>query len=527
MKLWVTRTAPDAHATADRLRALGHEPVVAPLLEVRTLEGVKPDLKGVTALAFTSRNGVAAFAGLTRRRNLPVYTVGEATAEAAREAGFGAVSSADGALAELVALIALHPPKGRLLWPGAAQPAGDLAAAVAPHGVECLHLAVYETVESAIVAPSGLDGVLVHSPRAARVLAGRVTETEAGALGLFAISRHAAQPLSHLPFRFVEIAANPDETALLDLTVRPIGANQRTMTTTEPATPGPASKDDTARGAGGAVPNDPSAYRAKKGVSRPMLVVACVASVIFGVAISKLVLGGAPSPEGADPREPAAPWFNITPRAETPAPETVAPVVPVAPVAASGEVADLSARIARLEEEQRRTASAAGAALATTALLQAAQTSRPFTAELAAVEALLPQAETSALKRLAQTGAPTRSMLADEFAAAAAEAASAARAPGKDAGPVAQLSHALSRIVTIRRIEGGTGADAVIIRAERLVRDGDLEGALVQMGRLPAPARTAFAPWIARAEPRIELDRRLASVRTASIRALAASGQTS
>ena len=34
MKLWVTRTAPDAHATATRLRALGHEPVVAPLLEV-------------------------------------------------------------------------------------------------------------------------------------------------------------------------------------------------------------------------------------------------------------------------------------------------------------------------------------------------------------------------------------------------------------------------------------------------------------------------------------------------------------
>jgi hypothetical protein len=118
-------------------------------------------------------------------------------------------------------------------------------------------------------------------------------------------------------------------------------------------------------------------------------------------------------------------------------------------------------------------------------------------------------------------------MLADEFAAAAAEAASAARAPGKDAGPVAQLSHALSKIVTIRRIEGGTGSDAIIIRAERLVRDGDLEGALVQMGRLPAPARTAFAPWIARAEPRIELDRRLASVRAASIRALAASGQTS
>ena len=59
--------------------------------------------------------------------------------------------------------------------------------------------------------------------------------------------------------------------------------------------------------------------------------------------------------------------------------------------------------------------------------------------------------------------------------------------------------------------------DAVIIRTEKLVNDGDLEGALMEMRRLPATARTAFAPWIARAEPRIELDRRLAAVRAASI----------
>jgi len=527
VKLWVTRTAPDALATAERLRALGHEPVAAPLLEVRTLENARADLKGVGAFAFTSRNGVAAFAALTRRRNLPVYTVGEATAQAARAAGFGAVASADGALAELVALIALHPPKGTLLWPGALEPAGDLAAALAPHGVVCVHLPVYETVESAIVPPAGVEGVLVHSPRAARVLANRVGPEAVAGWRLFAISHHAAQPLAHLPFRSVEIAEKPDETALLDLTMTPIGANQRIMTTTEPASHGPASKDASPSGAATAVPGDPSAYRAKKGVSVPMVVIACLACAVFGVAISKLVLGGAATPEGADPRDPVVPWFNPAPRAETPTPEAAAPVIPLAPTPASEEVADLSARLARIEAEQRRTASAAGAALATTALLQAAQTSRPFTAELAAVETLLPQAETSALRRLAQTGAPTRSMLADEFTAAAAEAAAAARAPGKDAGPVAQLSHALSNIVTIRRIEGGTGADAIIIRAERLVRDGDLEGALVQMSRLPAPARTAFAPWIARAEPRIELDRRLAAVRAASIRALAASGRAS
>lgn len=528
MKIWVTRTAPDAQLTADRLRALGHEPVTAPLLEVRNLVGAKPQFSGVGALAFTSRNGVAAFGRLTPRRDLPVYTVGEATAEAARAAGFGAVSSADGALAELVALIALHPPTGRLLWPGAAEPAGDLVGALEPHGVVCLHLPVYETVESAIVPPVGVDGVIVHSPRAARVLAHRITPEATARWRLFAISRNAAQPLSHLPFRSVEIAAKPDETALLDLTMRPIGANQRTMTTTEPASHGPASTDASPRGAATAVPGDPSAYRPKKGFGWPIVAAVCVASVVFGIAISRLV-PGAPQAETGEAHEPAVPWFApAAPHVEVPVQEATPPPVAVTdPAAASPEVADLSARLARIEADQQRTASAAGAALATTALLQAAQTSRPFTAELASVETLLPQAETSALRRLAQTGVPTRSMLAEDFTAAAADAAAAARAPADDAGLVAQLSHALSKIVTIRRVEGGRGADAILIRAEELVRHGDLEGALAQMERLPAASRAAFAPWIARAEPRVELDRRLAAVRAASIRALTAEARAS
>lgn len=520
LKIWVTRTAPDAQATAERLKDLGHEAVVAPLLEVRNLGDVKLDLKGVTALAFTSRNGVAAFAVLTRRRNFPVYTVGEATARAAHAAGFGAVSSANGALAELVALIALHPPKRRLLWVGPTEPAGDLAAALAPHGVSCTLLPVYETVETGAVPPSGIDAVMVHSPKAARVLARRLSPRDTQPLRLLAISAHAAEPLSHLPFTSVEIAASPDETALLDLTMRPIGANQRTMTTTEPSSPGPI-------GASTQVPGDPAAYRKTKGKGVSWLVFAmgCAAFLVVGVAISRLV-PGLPDADGA-PLRNSVDYFNppvaAPPRAEaTPA---ATPVLGLGPAPASDEVADLSARLARIEADQRRTGAAAGAALATTALLQAAQTSRSFVPELAAVETLLPQAETAPLRRLAQTGVPTRSMLAEEFADAAADASIAARAPAHDAGFVAQARHALSNIVTIRRVEGGRGPDAVIIAAERLVSDGDLEGALIQMRKLPPAARNAFAPWIARAEPRIELDRRLTAVRSASITALAASGR--
>ena len=61
--VWVTRAQPGAAATAERLRAMGYEPLVAPLLEVRTLPGGPIDLTGVAALAFTSASGILTIFG--------------------------------------------------------------------------------------------------------------------------------------------------------------------------------------------------------------------------------------------------------------------------------------------------------------------------------------------------------------------------------------------------------------------------------------------------------------------------------
>jgi uroporphyrinogen-III synthase len=64
------------------------------------------DLTHVAALAFTSVNGVEAFARLSAERRSPVFAVGDRTARAAREAGFADVVSADGDVEALAALIA-------------------------------------------------------------------------------------------------------------------------------------------------------------------------------------------------------------------------------------------------------------------------------------------------------------------------------------------------------------------------------------------------------------------------------------
>ena len=222
-KVWVTRASPGAQATAERLRALGFAPVVAPLLEIRPIPGGPIDLTGVAALAFTSANGVAAFAARCATRDLPAFAVGAATAEVARAAGFAQVVSAEGDVEALAPVIAAHGPfAGVVLHPGPAEPAGDLVAALEARGVRATRLAVYETVtlaaDPAIDAPGPDAGlVLLHSPKAARALATRLAGRPAGGLTALCLSANVAAPLAGVGLAAVRVAAAPTEAALLDL----------------------------------------------------------------------------------------------------------------------------------------------------------------------------------------------------------------------------------------------------------------------------------------------------------------------
>jgi uroporphyrinogen-III synthase len=217
MRIWVTRTQPDATTTAARLRALGHDPVVAPVLESRPIAGVVLPLDGVEALAFSSAHAVTAFAALSPKRDFAVFTTGAATATRARQAGFKAVVSADGdaeALADLVARA--HPT--RVLHPSAAEPAADLAALLGARHIPAQSIPVYETVRTRLTnPPPGIDAVLIHSARAAAIVAHLLADARMLHVEAFAISRAAAQPLAALGLARIDHAPFPNEAALLDL----------------------------------------------------------------------------------------------------------------------------------------------------------------------------------------------------------------------------------------------------------------------------------------------------------------------
>ena len=214
-RIWVTRTQPQADATAQRLRQMGLEPVVAPVLISRPV-AADIDLTGVAALAFTSATAVRAFADAGPRRDLPVFAVGGATAEAARAAGFPHVLASRGDVEALADLIAAARPL-LVLAPAAREPAADLTSLLAAHGVNARSVVVYETVPARPDPPAGLDAVLVHSRKAGREVAGLVTPAMAAALTAFAISEAAAAPLRGLPFARIVTAPFPDEASLLHL----------------------------------------------------------------------------------------------------------------------------------------------------------------------------------------------------------------------------------------------------------------------------------------------------------------------
>ena len=212
-RVWVTRAEPGATRTAKALTALGFEPVVRPLLAIRFLTPPL-ELEGVDTLAFTSRNGVAAFAALTPDRHWPVLTVGDATAVAAREAGFRSVTSASGAVDDLAILICRTlGPATTILHISARIAAADLASHVG-HGIRVRTLIAYEAVETDEDVPEDIDAVLVHSPRVARMVAARVTPATARRWVAIAISGAAAQPLAAIGFAALRVAEHPNDASV-------------------------------------------------------------------------------------------------------------------------------------------------------------------------------------------------------------------------------------------------------------------------------------------------------------------------
>ena len=186
----------------------------------------------VQAILLTSANGARALAVAApggAARTLPVLAVGDATARAAREAGFGTVMTADGDVDALAALAIrrLHPGAGRLVHVAGRVSTGDLVPRLRAAGFAAERVPLYDAVAAAALsAPArraleaqALAGVVLFSPRTARLFAKLARESglesTARALTAFCLSRAVAMAAETLFWHRVCVAAEPRQDALV------------------------------------------------------------------------------------------------------------------------------------------------------------------------------------------------------------------------------------------------------------------------------------------------------------------------
>ena len=230
MRILITRPELEAQRFAAQLDGHGIASVIAPLMSIEPVESPLPPLAAVQALIFTSANGVRAFSARETRRDLPAYAVGEATAAAARDAGFANAISAGGDAEGLAALLAdrIDPAKGPLLHIAGADQAGDLPGVLRARGYELQQAVLYRAVAApelpalarAAIESGGVSGVALFSPRSAAIFADRAAAAGLGAnlasLDAYCLSRAVAAALEgKATFRAVRVAARPHAEALI------------------------------------------------------------------------------------------------------------------------------------------------------------------------------------------------------------------------------------------------------------------------------------------------------------------------
>lgn len=211
--LAVLRPEPGNAATAARIEALGRAAIRLPLFAVRPLAWEAPYPADHDAILLTSANTLRhGGLGLAALRHLPAFAVGEATATAARAAGFDVVATGARDGAALVDL-AQGQARKRLLLLGGRERTLDVGGAVTAA------IAVYASEPLPVAADrlAALDGAiaLLHSARAARRLADLVAAPARARIALAAIS-HATGDAAGPGWRSCALAAAPADAALLD-----------------------------------------------------------------------------------------------------------------------------------------------------------------------------------------------------------------------------------------------------------------------------------------------------------------------
>lgn len=235
MRLIVTRPTEDLAPLKAKLEAMGHAVLAAPMLAI-AFTGAPVPQKPYQAVLVTSANGARAIACHREGKRIAAagaITVGPASAQTARAAGFARVEAAaggdvGGVIAHVIAT--RSPAQGPLLYASGEVTAGALEETLGRAGFAVDRVILYAAQPvaalgddvAAAIRTAAAHGVLLYSPRTAAVWAGLLAAADltdaAQGLRHFCISANAASALrGALPHVPVSVASSPTEQAMLAL----------------------------------------------------------------------------------------------------------------------------------------------------------------------------------------------------------------------------------------------------------------------------------------------------------------------
>ncbi len=223
MKIIITRPVEDALPLAGKLKAMGHDVVIAPVLQIVERAGVEFPQRPYQAICLTSANGVRVRENVDALKTIPVLAVGPQSKQMALDRGFLHVQAKGGDVIGLAAHVAetLQPSDGPLLYISGSQTSGDLEGKLRGAGFQVDRVITYDA------KPADLKGfeseiqssqaVLLYSPRSAKLWVSAINNLQlqhvAATLIHICLSRAIAACLPETWRR--SIAESPTEAALI------------------------------------------------------------------------------------------------------------------------------------------------------------------------------------------------------------------------------------------------------------------------------------------------------------------------
>jgi uroporphyrinogen-III synthase/outer membrane murein-binding lipoprotein Lpp len=221
----ITRPEDEAEQLAHEIEQMGYRPLLMPLLQIEEIEFTLPALDDYQALIFTSPRAIRAVQNKITTRDMPIFTVGSKTAQAAKTAGYETIHNADGDVAALTQLIngTINDPSRPLLYLSAEHISNPLE--IAGYKIDRLITYRAEPVTDIPVhiqeslSEKKINTALFFSARTAEIFTKTIEQNNytplIKAIKSLSLSDSVVKSLSSLPWQDVQIATRPTQAAML------------------------------------------------------------------------------------------------------------------------------------------------------------------------------------------------------------------------------------------------------------------------------------------------------------------------